>query len=211
MVFMEDSERAALQALRSDFEVGLHVNFTQAFSACHVASKLHECQNRIMSYLTKYKLSQVIYNPFLSDAFQYVFLSQQEEFERLYRKPPDHYNGHHHMHLCVNLLASRLIPNKARIRTTFTFDQGEKNPFNLLYRRLLAKYISGRYISTDSFFSIAPIQNYERLQRIFARSEKETIEIEVHPENKEEVDFLTSDRFQLLLSSTQCGGFRQLK
>ncbi len=210
MVFMEDSERAATQAFETDMEVGLHLNFSQAFSACAVTAKLHEYQNRIISYLTKSKLAQVVYNPFLADAFRYAFLSQQEEFERLYGKPPAHYNGHHHMHLCANILASRLIPNNARIRTTFTFDHGEKNLFNLLYRRFLQKHISTKYISTDCFFNIAPLQDYDRLKRIFVRSDKESIEIEVHPERKEEFKFLMSNQFRALLSSTRCGGFRQL-
>jgi predicted glycoside hydrolase/deacetylase ChbG (UPF0249 family) len=211
MVFMEDSERAASLAVKTDLEVGLHLNFTQAFSAYHVPAKLREYQSRIMSYLTKNRLSQVIYNPLLADAFQYAFLSQREEFERLYRRPPDHYNGHHHMHLCANLLAGRMIPNNARIRTTYTFDQGEKNLFNRLYRYFLGRYIAGKYISTDCFFSIAPIQNYERLQEIFKRSSKVTVEIEVHPEDSAEAGFLLSDRFQLLLGSARCGGFRQLQ
>ena len=210
MVFMEDSYRAASLAVKTDLEVGLHLNFTQAFNAYNVPAKLREYQGRIMSYLTKNRLTQVIYNPLLSDAFRYAFLSQCEEFERLYRRIPNHYNGHHHMHLCANLLASRLIPNNARIRTTYTFNHGEKNVLNRLYRHFLRRHIAGRYISTDCLFSIAPVHNYERLQEIFKRSATETVEIEVHPEHNDEAQFLMSDQFRLLLGSAQCGGFRQL-
>lgn len=210
MVYMEDSERAASLALKTGIEVGLHLNFTQAFSTYNFPMKLREHQNRIMYYLTKQKLAQVIYNPFIATSFQYVFLSQLEEFERLYFRPPDYYNGHHHMHLCANVLASKMIPNKARIRRTFTFGWGERNLFNLIYRHLLDRYISGRYVSTDCFFSITPIQNYERLKNIFNRSVKESVEIEVHPENSEEINYLLSDRYYDLMDSVLCGGFRQL-
>ena len=63
MVFMEDSERAASLALRNSLEVGLHLNFTLPFSASNIPPKLREHQNRLVSYLTKHKMFQVIYNP----------------------------------------------------------------------------------------------------------------------------------------------------
>lgn len=210
MVFMEDSERAASVALKTSLEVGLHLNFTLPYSACNIPQKLREHQNRIISYLTKHKLAQVIYNPFLVDSFNFLFLAQQEEFMRLYGKLPDFYNGHHHMHLCTNVLASNIIPKGTRLRGTFTFGPGEKNSFNLLYRHILDICISKRFISTDCFFSIAPIQNYERLRQIINRASKETIEIEVHPENVEEIEFLLSDQYQNLMDSVHRGGFRDL-
>jgi predicted glycoside hydrolase/deacetylase ChbG (UPF0249 family) len=210
MVFMEDSERAASLALKTRLEVGLHLNFTLPFNTCNIPLKFREHQNKVVSYLAKHKLSQVIYNPFLTDSFKFLFLSQQEEFMRLYGKLPDHYNGHHHMHLCANVLASKMFPNGTRVRRTFTFDPGEKNPFNRLYRHILDICVSKRFISTDCFFSIAPVQNLERLRNIINRAVKENIEIEVHPEYVEEIEFLLSEQYQHLMESVHSGGFRQL-
>ena len=210
MVFMEDSERAAELALQTSLEVGLHLNFTLPFSSSNIPLKLREHQNRVVSYLTKHKLSQVIYNPLLSNSFNYLFLAQKEEFIRLYGKKPDFYNGHHHMHLCANVLLSKMIPKGERVRGTFTFDQGEKNPFNRLYRHILDLFVSGKFISTDCFFSIVPVQDYGRLLKIFNRTTKETVEIEVHPENIEEIEFLLSDQYLHLMDSVHVGGFRQL-
>jgi len=210
MVFMEDSERAASLALKTSLEVGLHLNFTLPFSAGNIPLKLREHQTKIISYLTNHKLFQIIYNPFLTDSFDILFQSQREEFVRLYGRFPDHYSGHHHMHLCANVVASRMIPNGARVRRTFTFDPGEKNPFNLLYRHILDICISKRFISTDCFFSIAPVQNYERLRNIFNRAARMTVEIEVHPENVEEMEFLLSDQYQHLMDSVHRGGFQHL-
>ena len=210
MVFMEDSERAASLTLKSSLEVGLHLNFTLPYSACNIPPKLRTHQNRIVSYLTKHKLTQVIYNPFLTDSFNFLFLAQKEKFVHLYGKLPDFINGHHHMHLCANALVSKMIPNGARVRRTFTFDPGEKNSFNLLYRHILDICISKRFISTDCFFSIAPVQNHERLRNIVNRAANETIEIEVHPENAEEIEFLLSDQYQNLVDSVHRGGFRHL-
>ena len=210
MVFMEDSERAASLALKASLEVGLHLNFTLPFSADNIPRKLREHHNRTVAYLTLNKLAQIIYNPLLANSFHFVFLSQQEEFIRLYGRQPDFYNGHHHMHLCANVLAGRMIPKGARVRRTFTFDKGEKNPFNRLYRSILDRAVSRRFLSTDCFFSILPVQNYERLRNIFKRADRETVEVEVHPENAEEIEFLHSDIYKGLIDSVPVGDFRQL-
>jgi len=210
MVFMEDSERAASLALETALEMGLHLNFTVPFSASNIPLKLREHQNKVVSYLTKHKIFQAIYNPLLANSFDFVFLSQQEEFMRLYGRVPDYYNGHHHMHLCANVLGSRMIPKGARVRRTFTFNQGEKNPFNRLYRHILDICISRRFISTDCFFSILPLQDHERLQKIFNRAAYDNVEIEVHPENAEEIEFLLSDQYQHLIDSVPIGCFGNL-
>ncbi|MCK5231874.1 MAG: ChbG/HpnK family deacetylase, partial [Desulfobulbaceae bacterium] len=134
MVFMEDSERAASLSQNSDLEIGLHLNFTEPFNACCVPPNIRQHQNEIAAYLNKNKFTQIIYNPFLSDSFKFLFRAQQEEFVRLYGKLPDFINGHHHMHLCANVLGGNIIPKSTRVRRTFTFDPGEKSFFNLLYR-----------------------------------------------------------------------------
>jgi chitin disaccharide deacetylase len=210
MVFMEDSERAAALALQTSLEVGLHLNFTMPFSTSKIPLNLREQHNKVVPYLTKHKLAQVIYNPLLSNSFNFLFLSQQEEFMRLYGRKPDFYNGHHHMHLCANVLLGKILPKHARVRRTFTFDQGEKKLFNLFYRQLLDGIVSRRFISTDSFFSILPLQNYERLRNIFHRAASSNVEIEVHPENANEIDFLLSDQFLSLMESTCAGNFQQV-
>jgi predicted glycoside hydrolase/deacetylase ChbG (UPF0249 family) len=210
MVFMEDSERAASLAVKSKLEVGLHLNFTLPFNAYNVFLALRKKQNMIVSNLGKHKLLQVIYNPFLADSFNFLFLAQQEEYIRLYGRVPDFINGHHHMHLCCNMLASCAIPKGKKIRGTFTFDRGEKNPVNLFYRRMVKRYISKRFVSTDSFFSIAPVQNRDRVRQIFNRAVTEIVELEVHPENENEMEFLMSDEFGEMLDSCEMGRFRDL-
>ena len=210
MVFMEDSERAASLVLDTDLEIGLHLNFTEPFSASNISPKTREHHNRVGSYLKGHKLAQVIYNPFLKDSCKFLFHAQSEEFERLYKRAPDFINGHHHMHLCANALAIKMIPKGARVRGTFTFTHGEKNYFNLLYRYILDIWISRRFISTDCFYSITPVQNHERLQQIIKRAVKETVEIEVHPENAEEIEFLLSDQYKNLIDSVHIGSFGHL-
>jgi predicted glycoside hydrolase/deacetylase ChbG (UPF0249 family) len=211
MVFMEDSERAAILASQTKLEVGLHLNFTMLFNAVNVSPKIVSYQKKVVSYLTRNKLGQVIYNPLLADSFKFLFLSQQEEFMRLYGRQPAFYNGHHHMHLCANMLIGKILPEGECVRRTFTFYKSEKNIFNRFYRYILDSFVIKRFSSTDSFFSILPLQNQKRLKDILNRSTISDIEIEVHPENSEEIKFLLSDQFNQLINSIHTGTFQQIK
>lgn len=210
MVFMEDSERAAAIATSTGLEVGLHLNFTMPFNSGNLPEKARTKHQRIISYLTRSKIAQVIYNPVLVNAFRLLYLSQLDEFIRLYGRPPDFYNGHHHMHLCANVLFGKMIPKGARVRRTFTFVRNEKSPFNRFYRHILDAIVSGRFISTDYFFSILPLQNSRRHRAIFDLAVGSGVEIEVHPENAGEREFLLSDHFAQLLDSVTLGSFGQL-
>ena len=210
MVFMEDSERAASLAAKTGLELGLHLNFTMPFSAPETPPHLRKQQGKVISYLSSHKLAQAIYNPFLSDAFRFLCREQEDEFKNLYGRAPAFYNGHHHMHLCANILAGKLLPQGAPVRRTFKFERGEKNRINRLYRRYVDRIVSKRHISTDRFFSIQPLQDRERLKRIFAYAENESVEIEVHPENMEETEFLLSEPYQNLIDGVPVGGFLQL-
>ena len=211
MVFMEDSERAATLASKTKLEMGLHLNFTMPFNEVNVSPKIINHQKKVVSYLTKSKLAQAIYNPLLADSFHFLFLSQQEEFVRLYGRQPAFYNGHHHMHLCANMLMGKILPEGECVRRTFTFDKSEKNIFNRFYRHILDSFVATRFSSTDSFFSILPLGNQNRLQGILNRSAFSDVEIEVHPENSEEIKFLLSDQFNQLTASIHAGKFQQIK
>ena len=122
MVFMADSERAAeLAKGEKELDVGLHLNFTERFTGKNKCAKLTDYQNRLAIYLGRNKYSQLFYNPLLRRAFSYSCKAQVEEFTRLFGKPPSHIDGHHHMHLCANLLLSNLIPAGMKIRRNFSF------------------------------------------------------------------------------------------
>ncbi|MBC7195639.1 MAG: ChbG/HpnK family deacetylase [Deferribacterales bacterium] len=211
MVFMADSLRAAKMSSELDIEVGLHINLTWPFTQPEMSSLLQKHQNAISSYLLKSKLSQLIYNPTLKKSFDLVFRAQEEEFMRLYGRPPAFYNGHQHMHLCANVILGKYLPHDIPIRRTFTFSWGEKNPFNILYRRLLDYYINRRYISTDSFYSLSPLKNIEKLYKIFKVSKMQNVELMVHPNREEEFLFISSDKYLELINRTILGSFTDLK
>jgi YdjC-like protein len=190
MVFMEDSERAAVIARTRGIDVGLHLNFTTRFGAPNVPARLAERQREIAGHLRRHRLAQVIFNPWLVRSFQYVLASQVDEFCRLYGAQPERFDGHHHMHLCANVLLGGLLPTGAVVRRNFSFRAGEKGMGNRCYRQTIDYLLARRHRVTDFFFSLAPIEPLSRLKRIFSLAGQYVVEVETHPINQEEYRFL---------------------
>src|SRR5206468_7588892 len=154
MVFMEDSERAAALALERGIDAGLHLNFTTSFSAEGCPAGLVARQEELRRYLLRHRLAQVIFHPGLIRSFEYVVAAQLDEFRRLYGVDPDRLDGHHHMHLCANVLLGGLLPPGTLVRRNFSFQHGEKSLWNRLYRRLVDGILARRHRMVDFFFSL---------------------------------------------------------
>jgi chitin disaccharide deacetylase len=199
MVFMQDSDRAANLAKENQLPIGLHINFDQGLTARTMPKKLRDHHRAVAGYLKAKKWNQVIYNPFLRNSFDYVFQSQWDEFWRLYDQEPKRLDGHHHMHLCMNMLFSGKLPIGIRIRRNFTFFPGEKNPVNRLYRYLVDRWLQSRFVCTDYFFSMKPISS-EKLKKILLLSKTSDVELMVHPGVNEEYEFLLSPEWERLLN-----------
>jgi hypothetical protein len=191
MVFMEDSERAAAIAKGHGIEAGLHLNLTTTFSALTCPPDLLQNQQVLARYLRRSRLSQVVFHPGLARAFASVVAAQLEEFRRLYGAAPDRIDGHHHMHLCANVLLAGLLPSGTLVRRNFSFQPGEKSAGNLLYRRLVDRLLARRHRLVDFFYSLAPLEPLGRLQRIFRLARQRIVEVEAHPVNPDEYRFLT--------------------
>ena len=125
-------------------------------------------------------------------SFEYVVSAQLEEFCRLYGRMPQRLDGHHHMHLCANVLVGRLLPPVTVVRRNFSFEAGEKSFANRLYRRFVDRSLARRHRLTDFFFSLAPLNPHMRLQRIFSLARQFAVEVETHPANPDEYQFLSS-------------------
>jgi predicted glycoside hydrolase/deacetylase ChbG (UPF0249 family) len=190
MVFMEDSERAAAVAQEEGIEAGLHLNFTTVFSGSAVPTNLAEHQQRIARHLLRHRLAQVVFHPGLMRSFDYVAAAQIEEFCRLYGGVPEKIDGHHHMHLCANVLLQRLLPRGTIVRRSFSFERGEKGWANHMYRSLVDRSLTRHHLLTDYFFSLPPLEPASRLRRIFALATQFSVEVETHPINPEEHRYL---------------------
>src|SRR5262249_18854176 len=65
MAFMADSERAARLVREANLDVGLHLNFTELFTAATCPAGLMDAQRRVARFLRRYRYAQLVYNPFL--------------------------------------------------------------------------------------------------------------------------------------------------
>lgn len=195
MVFMEDSTRAATMAREAGVDAGLHLNFTAPFSAKGTPNKLAEHQFRLMKYLRGSRLNQVIFHPGLANSFQYVTQAQLAEFNRIYGSAPLRLDGHHHMHLCANVIFGKLLPAGTMVRRNFSFQPGEKSLMNRKYREFVDRRLTRRHSLTDYLYSLAPLESRERVQRVFSLSRHSLVEVETHPAVKEEQRFLIAGEF----------------
>jgi hypothetical protein len=195
MVFMEDSERGADIAHSKGVDTGLHLNFTTAFTARTCPAPLLERQRNIAACLLRHSFARIFYYPWLADSFEYVISAQVEEFTRLYGVPPDRLDGHHHMHLCANVLLGRLLPAGTIARRNFSFRSGEKHLLNRYYRSLVDCSLARRHRLVDFLFALHPLEPLQRLHRIFSISRHSVVELETHPINQDEYAFLTETEF----------------
>jgi len=211
MVFMEDSERAAALARKSGIDAGLHLNLTTLFSMAGCSTKLMGHQQRLSKFLRLSRFTSVVYHPGLANSFEYVVASQLDEFRRLYGADAERIDGHHHMHLCANVLLGKLLPEGTRVRRNFTFAAGEKSFGNRLYRRVVDRMLTRRHRLTDFFFSLAPLEPRERLQRIFSAASQWIVELETHPVNPVEHQFLAGGEIFRWTGASAIRSFRSLR
>jgi chitin disaccharide deacetylase len=190
MVFMADSERAAAIARSSGIDAGLHLNFTEPFSASNCPPPLIERQRELKRCLGWHPLARILYYPGLARSLEYVVAAQTDEYRRLYGADPQRIDGHHHLHLCTNVLLDELLPAGTLVRRNFSFQPGEKSLINRLYRKRMDRRLARRHQLVDYLFALPPLEP-ERLKRIFGLAGGHTVELETHPVNPVEYSFLT--------------------
>lgn len=202
MVFMEDSERAAALAKQLGMSVGLHLNFSQEFTSNRdKPAWLVRAHQAVVRFLRLSKYSLLLYNPVLRKQFRQVFDAQVQEFLRLYGRPPSHYDGHQHMHLCSNMLLDRVLPEGQRVRRSFSFGPGEKSLVNRVYRRLVDRQLARRHRLTDYFFALSQQLHWGQFDRTVGLARSASVELMVHPEWPTEKALLNSEAFGSLLQA----------
>jgi chitin disaccharide deacetylase len=210
MSFMADSERARDLALGHGISAGLHLNVSQPFSAATAPAALVSRQQRVCAFINAHKYAFLLYNPALRNDFVYTYEAQCEEFARLYGKAPSHIDGHHHKHLCSNLLLDRVIPKGKKVRRSFFFWPGEKGMVNRSYRRLIDHVLARRYRVTDYFFALSQCLQRDRLERVLALAKTSTVELMAHPANPREATCLMSDDYAAQLAGLDRGTYHSV-
>ena len=126
---------------------------------------------------------------------------------QLFEKSPSHIDGHHHMHLCANVLLSKLIPAGTRLRRNFSFWPGEKSMLNRVYRWLVDRWLGCRYPLVDYFFDLTQCIQGKKLDRVAALAKSSNVELMTHPIVSEEAEYLMSDEFKVILQRLSIGGY----
>jgi predicted glycoside hydrolase/deacetylase ChbG (UPF0249 family) len=152
----------------------------------------------------------MVFHPALHGSFKYVVAAQLEEFRRAFGAEPKHIDGHHHMHLCANVLFGDLLPAGTAARRNFSFQAGEKSRTNRLFRKLIDKKLVRKHRVADHFFSLEPLEPAERLERIVCFAKQSVVELETHPANPEEYRFLTDGRIFDLIGDVPIASGYQL-
>jgi hypothetical protein len=94
------------------------------------------------------------------------------------------------MHLCANVLFQKLLPVGTIVRRNFTFRPKEKGYANRMYRRWQDHRLAQRHSLADCLFSLVPLNPRSRLERIVGLASRFNVEVETHPVNAEEYEFL---------------------
>jgi len=151
-----------------------------------------------------------MYNPCRHRDFACSYRAQVDEFERLYRRSPSHMDGHHHMHLCGNMLVGRLMPRGTKVRRNFSFWPGEKSQLNRAYRALVDWWLSRKYRLTDYFFDLLQCKHEKKFDRVARLAESSTVEIMTHPVVPEEGEYLQGAEFGSFVKRLPLGSYAQL-
>jgi chitin disaccharide deacetylase len=210
MVFMADSERAAELARETKLDVGLHLNLTEPFTGRAIKPVLQEHHYRVVRYLKKNKYAQLMYNPFLKDSLACVYEAQAEEFHRLYGQWPIHVDGHHHMHLCTNMVLSGVVPAGMKMRRNFSFWAGEKGLFNRAYRNFVDRWLARHYRLPDYFFCLLQCIEQNKWERVESLSHSSSVELMSHPVVAAETEYLMGGKFASLLERVHTGTYASL-
>lgn len=193
MVFMQDSHRAAAIASDLHLDAGLHLNLTAPFTGARVSAALTRHQEAVSRFLTSFRFAQSVFHPGLLNSFEYSVAAQLDRFALHYGKQPSRIDGHHHMHLCANVVLGGLLPAGTIVRRNFSFPPGEKSLINRLYRRAIDKLLARQHPMTDMFFSLQSFLSTKGLQTLLPIVTASVIELAAHPANDDEHRFLTSE------------------
>jgi predicted glycoside hydrolase/deacetylase ChbG (UPF0249 family) len=211
MVFMEDSVNGAEVARVANVDAGLHINLTTPFTAPGCPTGLRDRQSRIVGYLRAHRWARMLFHPLLVADFDYVVKAQLEEFQRLYGAAPARLDGHHHMHLCANVLLQRLLPAGTRVRRNLSFAAGEKSVVNRAYRRCVDTALAHRHRLTDFLLTLDALCASNRVEWALQLARVHLVEIETHPAVSAESAFLASAPVRERLSRAPLVSFAEMR
>lgn len=220
MVHMPDSERAAEVAGRSGLPVGLHLNLTEPFGDPAAPTAVRDRQRRVAERFSgsgpeghpgTARLRKWLYDPRIRGEVGRAIADQLECFERLYGKPPTHFDGHNYVDLCPNVFLSRAIPRGSRMRNTLDRFPVERSPAALLRSARQAlrsrRFRSTRYTLQIAHLSLPADGPPDPRLRL---ADADPVEVISHPDDGHEREILMSDAWGQVLAEHRLGSFADL-
>ena len=208
MVFMDDTERSAQLATDIGIDVGLHLNVTEAFRDERTPPDVQRAQIQVANHLSGGRFAPFLFSPRMHRAFALTVAAQLDEYRRVFGHEPSHVDGHHHQHLCANVLLGNLLPARSIVRRHYTFFAGEKSAANRGYRAFCNWVLGRRCRMLDGFFDLTQYESFDRLARLAELAKTGTIELMVHPAQRNEFDFLLGEAFGAWLDGVELIDFR---
>ncbi|MFA7061758.1 MAG: ChbG/HpnK family deacetylase, partial [Pedobacter sp.] len=167
-------------------------------------------QKRLVGFFSPNKYNRLLYNPLISNDVKLCFKAQLEEFVRLYGKFPSHIDGHHHIHLCSNVIIDKVIPSQFAVRRGVSFEKHERNILNKAYRNIVNIIVKRRHVCVDKFYVMDSHLLKSGIQHIVTESKTCNLELSSHPEKSESYEFLMGADFLRLIESTHLGRYSDL-
>ena len=208
MTHMEDSQRAAELARLYRIPVGLHLNFSEAYTGADVADSHWRHQAKLVRYFTSRRWKKWIFNPLISADVTACMKEQLDAFSALYGRAPSHIDGHHHVHLSPNVLLSSAFPSGIPVRRSYTYLPPESGKLNRAWRHMWNRYMTRRFLGTSYLFDMQSLDT--SLDRA-AMPDKLTVahgfpvEVMTHPGSPREFDFLTGNRWAEVIARYRLG------
>lgn len=215
MVHMPDSVRAAALAREAGLPVGLHLNLTESFSGPGVPSAVRERQRRAVAVFRPLRLMRWAYLPGVAGLIAAAIDDQLEAFAVLYGGPPDHYDGHQHVHVCPNVARSRALPAGLPTRGAADVPLGERNGVRATARRARgALTIPARPRPARFFYlvDVHPSLGGRGLDQALAlaRGPGSSVEVMVHADWAADRSVLTSEEWARQLAGVPLGTYADL-
>ena len=196
MVFMEDSERAARLKQSKVPPLGLHINLTQPFTDGATPLDTRQRQEDLIGHFSDLARSRRSLHPSRWQPLRIAIADQMREFRRLYGRDPVHLDGHEHVHLCLDVLAS-LRPGLV-VRPPVARGVG-------VARSKVSAYAMKRAVIAIRFRVVSVAYDLdaldeEDLERVVASAGHRSVEVICHPDRIREAELLRSPRWNLLVS-----------
>lgn len=213
MMFMAGSEQAAsLAGEHLDLGIGLHLNLFEEYSSESAPVTVRDRQQRLLDCFQRSRLRRWVYDPRIRRQVDQVIGDQWERFLELYGREPTHVDGHHHSHMAANVLLSRALPRGTAIRNALS-DAHRPTPAARVLRASRRRLVLSRFRSTDYFFSIEtawPGLTGTPPEEKLGLSQRNTVEVMVHPAYPREYGPLQTAEWAATLKSLPAGTFNDL-